>query len=341
VNAGDHYNPFIGRGAPQYLSGTQSVKADPLNALITGADGFIARALIQRVLAEEPELEQLTLLDQRFGLAYADSRVRTITGDIADPAVLRRAMEVGVDLVYHLASVPGGLAETDFELGLRVNLHATQHLLELLRHQAQPPRFVFASTIGVYGVPLPEVIDESTEPAPTLSYGAHKLISEILVTDYSRRGFVDGRSLRLPGIVARPPQPSGMLSAFLSDLIRHLSAGRAFECPVAPEGMTWLMSRTCVVQNLLHAAALPADQAGARRVWLLPILHASIGDIVAAIARVHGQSVHDQVSYQDNPRLRAQFASYPPLRCPRSVAAGFESDGSLENLVQRALDGPD
>jgi nucleoside-diphosphate-sugar epimerase len=217
-------------------------------------------------------------------------------------------------------------------------------ILEQLRTQTSaglpPPKVVFASTIGVYGVPLPEVIDENTIPAPTLSYGAHKLIGEVLITDYSRRGYIDGRTLRLPGIVARPPQAAGMLSAFMSDLIRSLSAGRNFACPVAREGMAWWMSRACVVENLLHAAGLEAATLERSRVWLLPVLHASLGDIVAAIARVHGEEVLDRVTYHENAALQAQFANLPPLRCPGSLEAGFRNDGTLETLVQRALDGP-
>jgi nucleoside-diphosphate-sugar epimerase len=172
-----------------------------------------------------------------------------------------------------------------------------------------------------------------------MSYGAHKLIGELLITDYSRRGFIDGRCLRLPGIVARPPQAAGMLSAFMSDLIRVLSAGGSFACPVSKEGKAWWMSRTCVVENLLHAVSLDTDRVQKKRVWLLPVLHASLGDVVAAIARVHGEEVLERVTYHENAALQAQFANLPPLRCPKSIHAGFRSDGTLEILVQRALDG--
>jgi D-erythronate 2-dehydrogenase len=310
-----------------------------VKVLITGADGFIGRALVAKLI-ENPSTRRLTLVDQRFAQDFSDPRIHLVTGNIADRDVLRFALDGGVDCVFHLASIPGGLAEAEFELGLQVNLEATQVLLELLRREGDVPRLVFASTIGVYGVPMPAVIDEKTEPAPSLSYGAQKLIGEILISDYSRRGYIDGRSVRLPGIVARPPQASGMMSAFLSDIIRKLSAGETFTCPVAAEGMSWWMSRTCVVENLLHAARLPPETAARQRVWLLPVLHASLGEVAAAIARVHGENVLQRVSYQDNPKLRAQFASYPPLHCPRSVAAGFRNDGTVDNLVQRALDGP-
>jgi nucleoside-diphosphate-sugar epimerase len=316
-----------------------------MRILITGAEGFIGRALVQRLLtlgapaqlSSEPL--ELVLVDRNFSSAPTDPRVTARQGDLADSALLEQAVGAGVECVFHLASVTGGAAEADFELGMRANLHATLALLEVLRRQKSQARLVFASTIGVYGVPLPQRIDESAIPAPTLSYGAQKLMGEILVTDYSRRGFVDGRSLRLPGIVARP-SGSGMLSGFLSEIIRVLSAGGRFICPVAEQGKSWWMSRTCAVDNLLHAAALGSDLVQARRVFLLPVLHASVGDVVSAIARIHGPEVRARVSYQPNAALQAQFASYPPLSCPGSEAAGFRHDGSLEALVQRALEGP-
>jgi D-erythronate 2-dehydrogenase len=307
-----------------------------VTVLITGADGYIGRALVARLL--QTRTDRLILLDRQFGNIQPHPRVRAIAGDFADPDTLRQATEEPIDQVFHLASIPGGLAERDFELGLHVNLEGTVELLEAVRRQGSVPRFVFASTIGVFGVPMPSFVDESTVPEPTLSYGAQKLMGEILVKDYSRRGFIEGCALRLPGIVARPPEPSGLLSAFLSNLFRELAAGRMFTCPVGADGKTWLMSRSCIVDNLLHAATITPEQLGAQRVWLLPLLHASIGDIVTAIARVHGNHVLENIRYEPNEALQAQFANFPPMSCPRSVTAGFKSDGSLETLVQRALD---
>jgi len=312
--------------------------------LITGADGFIGRALVQRLLGAASLAagvsDRLVLLDRSFASPPTDPRVRCVSGDLTEPEVLREAVGSGADLVFHLASIPGGAAEADFALGLNVNLVGTLSLLEQLRAQSRRATLVFASTIGVYGVPMPALIEESTVPAPSLSYGAEKLAAEILLSDYSRRGFVDGRSLRLPGIVARPPARSGLLSAFLSDLIRMLSAGGRFTCPVSADGKCWWMSRPCVIDNLLHAARLDVTAQAGRRVWLLPVLHASIGQIVEAIAAICGAEVLERVTYRPDAALQAQFASYPPLSCPASVGAGFRNDGSLDSLVRRALEGP-
>lgn len=312
-----------------------------MKVVVIGGEGFIGQALVSRLrkgaTIDGKAASVITVLDQRIGERANDARMRYVEGDISDTEVLRKTVEGGVDVIFHLASIPGGASEQNFELGLKVNLHATQGLLEVLRTGGIKPKLVFASSIGVYGVPLPAVIDENTIPLPTMSYGAQKLIGEYLVADYGRRGFVDGRSVRIPGIVARPPS-KGMLSLFLSDLIRELSAGRSFVCPVAPEGMSWFMSRPCIVDNLIHAAELTAEQVAQQRTWLIPVQHLSIAGVVEAIARLHGKEVLQRVSYEPNAQLQAQFAALPPLLCPKSEAAGFRHDGSVETLIKRALE---
>lgn len=312
-----------------------------MRVLVIGGEGFIGQALVARLrqgaLIEGRRISMLTVLDQCIVHRISDARLRYLEGDFGQRSVLQQAIDGGVDWVFHLASIAGGAAEQNFELGLQVNLYATLQLLEVLRLTGAQPKLVFASSIGVYGVPMPAVIDEDTVALPSLSYGAHKLMSEYLVADYARRGFVNGRSLRVPGIVARPAA-AGMLSLFLSDLIRELSAGRHVVCPVAPDGMSWFMSRPALIDNLLHAAELSHEQLALQRTWLLPVLHLSVSGVVAAIARLHGQDIMSHVSYAPNAALQAQFANYPPLRCPRSEAAGFRHDGTIENLVTRSLE---
>ena len=318
-----------------------------MRVLITGAGGFIGQRLTQR-LARNPgvlsgAIHEIVLLDVRApegsvsATRATSPAVRWIEGDLTDQPALVAAVKGGVDYVFHLASVPGGAAEANFDSGLRANVDGTRMLLDAMRWLHKPPVFVFASTIGVFGVPMPEIIDEDTYPAPTMSYGAQKWIGEILVADYSRRGCIDGRSVRLPGIVARPPAPTGQLSAFISNILRELSAGREFVCPVAADGKSWWMSVECCLDNLLHAAQMRVEPSFLRRVWMLPVLHASLGEIVEAIAQKHGPEVLQRVQYQPDAKLQAQFASLPPLRCPRSLAAGFRHDGNLRNLIDRAL----
>jgi D-erythronate 2-dehydrogenase len=316
-----------------------------VRVLVVGSEGFIGRMLVQRLLdgaavgggnhREASPLSRLTLLDARMGEHAPDRRLRLVAGDISEHAVVGRALEGGIDCVFHLASVPGSAAEQDFERGLKVNLRATLELFEALRQTAGKPRLVYASTIGVYGA-LPAQVDEDTAPNPPWSYGAHKLIGEALVNDYGRRGFVDGRALRLPGIVARPPT-TGMASAFLSDLIRELSAGRPFVCPVGPEGVSWWMSRPQAVDNLLHASNLSEAQAARQRVYLLPVLRLSMAEVVDGLALAYGESVRRLISYRPDAKRQAALASYPPLRAPRAESAGFRHDGTVANLITRAL----
>lgn len=311
-----------------------------MNVLVIGSDGFIGQALVDRLIESvdiggRGPATGITLLDRRVA-ARSDPRVRAIQGDLRDRATLERAIEGGVDVVFNLVSIPGGASERDFELGMSVNLQAMITLLEVLRVTGKRPRLVYASSVGVYGVPLPDVIDEQTVPEPSLSYGAHKYVGEILVADYSRKGFIDGVSLRLPGIVARP-QADGNLSFFLSELIRRPAAGEAFTCPVSADGKSWWMSRAQVVDNFLHAARLGQDRLAKRRTFLLPVLHLSAGEVVDGVAEAFGVDARSLVSYEPDDKLQAQFANLPPMHCPNAEAAGFRHDGDAVTLVKRAL----
>jgi D-erythronate 2-dehydrogenase len=307
-----------------------------MNIVLTGAGGFIGRALVRRLLENRGRLaiERLTLIDLAVPPIEAEG-VRVLTGSIADPALLAAAVALPTDLVFHLASVPGGMAERDFDLGRQVNLDATLALLEKARSTGRAPRFVFASSIAVLGASLPDPVDDSTPLRPTLSYGTHKVIGELLVEDFNRRGWIDGRSVRLPGVVARPPQRTGQLSAFMSDIIRELAAGRRYECPVGAESTTWLMSVHQAVDNLLHAALLqPTDV----RTWTLPAVRSSMSELAAAVGTALGRDTAGLVTYQSNPELENCFGHYPRLLTPAAEAAGFRHDGSLDVLVRRALE---
>ena len=321
--------------------------AVPMNLLITGANGFIGRALSSRLLSETAALPagigpigRLTLMALSFE-GPERPLVRRLSGSFGDPALLARAFDTPVDVVFHLASVPGGLAEINYDLSRQVNLDATIKLLEAGRAQAigsaRPPVFVFASSIAVLGSPLPARVDDLTPPQPSLTYGAQKLVGEVLLSDFSRRGWLDARAVRLPGIVARPPQRTGQSSAFLSDILRELAEGRSYACPVAADSTSWLMSVHRVVDNLLHAAVLPAAACSATRIWTLPALLSSMAELVQAVAEIYGRDVLERVSYTSNPALEAKFGRYPPLLTPSAETAGFRHDGDLSALVRRAL----
>jgi len=315
-----------------------------MRVVVTGANGFVGRALCRRLLAEGAggrPLTALTALDMQFDAGAAeppDPRVRQLTGSIADAALLDAAFDDAgpADVIFHLASLPGGAAERDFDAGLAVNLHATMALLERARRQTGAPVFVFASTIAVYGAPMPDRIDDATPMRPHLSYGAHKLACEVLVNDYSRRGFIDGRILRLPGIVARPSGPSGLLSAFMSDIFWRLKAGEPFACPVSPQAVAWWMSLGCCVDNFIIAAGLAPVQSALRRDYTLPVLRLSIAELVEALAREYGADRRALVTYHPDAQLEAGFGRQPPLDASAAERAGLRHDGSIEQLVRNA-----
>ncbi|MDE4537430.1 NAD-dependent epimerase/dehydratase family protein [Pseudomonas sp. ITEM 17296] len=310
-----------------------------MRVMITGAAGFLGRLLVQQLLHKgqlrgQP-LEALVLLDQQLEGFPSDPRLRLLAGSIAEPTLLRRALADGVDVVFHLVSVPGGAAEEHYALGRQVNLLATLELLDQLRNAARPPVLVYASSVAVYGAQLPARMDEQWMPRPALSYGAHKVMVETQLNDLARRGEVDGRALRLPGIVARPREPNGLRSAFMSDLMHALAAGENYCCPVSPQATAWWMSARCCVDNLLHAAEL--QNPGPQRVWQLPVLHLAMDQVVEALAEAFGDDRRALVSYQPNADLEALFGRFPPLRTPQSRALGFHHDGSAQTLVRNAL----
>lgn len=314
-----------------------------LRILVTGANGFLGQLLVKRLLAQGSLRGQaigtVRVLDMNLDGLAEDARLRLHPGSITDAALLRRVLADGIDVVFHLASVPGGAAERQYELGYQVNLQASLELLQQLRNTARPPVLVFASSVAVYGADLPPRLDEAAVPRPQLAYGAHKRMVEIALSDLARRGEVDGRALRLPGIVARPGDGQGLRSAFMSELLRSVAAGRAYECPVSPQATAWWMSARCCVDNLLRAAELPLA-ADAPRVWQLPLLHLSIAQVVDALAERFGEHSRSLLSYHPDAQLEALFGRQPPFKTPQARALGLRHDGSAAALLRNALDLP-
>ncbi|WP_198670304.1 NAD-dependent epimerase/dehydratase family protein [Dyella sp. C9] len=315
---------------------------EPLHILVTGAGGFVGQRLVRALLAQghlgERAIGTITALDQVRGELADDPRLRFVEGSMGDAAVRDRALQPGVDVVFHLAAVPGGAAERDYALGHAVNVQATQALFEALREQPRPPVVVYTSTIGVYGVPLPRSpVDDRTPTHPTMSYGTQKLMMEATLSDFSRRGWLDGRAVRLPGVLARPRQPNGLLSAYLSDVFSALRAGERFTLPVAAHSTSWVMSVSCVVRNLIHAASLSPDTLPAWRAWNLPALCLRADALVDALADVLGDHVRELVSYAPNEALEAQFGRYPPLLAETADRLGFQHDGDAVTLVRNVL----
>jgi nucleoside-diphosphate-sugar epimerase len=310
-----------------------------LRVLVTGAGGFVGRALVKRLLGEgigNRRVDSLVLVDLALHGIPDDPRLQIIEGSVADADVLKRALAEPVDAVFHLASLPGGAAEKSPELGRRVNLDATLNLLELLSTQSAAPRLVFASTIAVYGESLPARVDEDTPSAPAMSYGAHKLAGEIMIADAARRGRVQACSLRLPGVVARPGDGAGLISAFMSQLFWKLKAGEPIVLPISAAGTAWWISIGACVDNLLHAVGVSTQALGPRHLVQMPALHLSVGEVVEALARAYGDDRRALVRYAPQPAVERLFGSFPPLHTPRAEALGFRHDMNVDALVQRA-----
>ena len=313
-----------------------------MRVLVTGANGFVGAALVRRLLSEgvlaAGDVKTLLLLDRRIDAMPEDDRVQAICGDFGAPQTLDEALAEPVDLVFHLASVPGARAEADPDLGDQVNLYGMLALFDRLAQQtkrrSRAPRVVFASSVAVYGGRLPERVDEHTAAHPTISYGVHKLIGEQLLGDASRRGLLDGRSLRLPGIVARPGLSAGHGSAFMSAIFRAAQQGQPYTCPVSPSATAWWMSQACCIDNLLHAARLPIEGLGGARVWTPPVLHLTVTAVVDALARRFGEA---QIDYAPVEAIERLFGCQPPLADSRAAALGFRHDGTVGQLIERAL----
>lgn len=309
--------------------------------IVTGAGGFLGSALVAALarsgaLPDGRAVTRLVAADARLG--DTPGGVERREGDLADPVFQAEVLADAADVVVHLAALPSGAVIADPARGRVVNVEACFALFDRLARQRRPPRLVFASSIAVFGVPLPaRAVDDDTLPLPTLSYGAHKLMSEVLLADLARQGRLDGIALRLPGILARPRTPAGHVSAFLSELLHALAVGEPVEMPVSPAARSWLMSRACCVDNLLHAAALPSDRIGPRRALTLPALHLSMQALVEVLAGRFGDAVRHGVTWSPQPEIEAQFGAYPPLHTPLADALGFRHDGTAETLVARAL----
>jgi nucleoside-diphosphate-sugar epimerase len=314
-----------------------------LNVLVTGAAGFIGRRLTAALLqggelqvdGDRHSIGRLTLLDVAPGAAIQDSRVRPLTGEVDDRGLLEQAIDRDTGVIFHLAAVVSGAAEADFELGMRVNLDASRALLDVCRARGHAPRVVFTSSVAVFGGDLPSVVLDSTAVTPATSYGTQKAIVDLLINDYSRRGFVDGRALRLPTISVRPGRPNAALSSFASGIIREPLNGEPSVCPVAPETKMWLLSPKSVVACLIKAAEIPGTALVLNRSLNLPGLSIRVGEMVAALERVAGSEVAGRVRWEIDPHVAKVVATWPgELDAARARALGFPSDASFDQIIR-------
>ena len=304
-----------------------------MKILITGGGGFLGSRLARALLARDPSA-RITLLDMAFPPGL-ERDFTCMTGDIAARATLEKALDTDTDSIFHLAAVVSGGAEADFDLGYRVNMDGTHALLEAARRLAKPPRIVYASSVAAFGGDLPDVLDDSTTPAPQTSYGTQKVIGEYLVADYTRKGFIDGRSLRLPTIVVRPGKPNLAASSFASGIIREPVAGVEAACPVPDSTGVWILSPRRVVEAFVHAHDLPSGAWPTTRVVNLPGITLTVREMIDAMGRVAGQEAVSRVKFVPDARIQGIVKTWPVrFRTERALAMGFRADGDFDSIVR-------
>ena len=317
-----------------------------MHVVITGAAGFLGQKLARKLLAGEKltgpdghkrEVSKLTLFDVAAPAAdiVADKRVASVTGDIGDAALVRRLIAGDVASVFHFAAVVSAGAEADFDLGMRVNLDGTRHVLEACRTVKAPPRVVFTSSAAVYGGDMPKVIKDDTPLTPQTSYGAQKAMGEFMVNDMSRKGFIDGRALRLPTIVVRPGKPNKAASTWASSIIREPLQGDDVVCPVDPSVAMYVLSPRRVVEAFLHAHELPKEKLGFNRALFLPGITVSVTEMLAGLKKAGGQKAVDRVKFVPDAMIRKIVAGWPPqFDAVRARSLGFKADDNFDQIVQ-------
>jgi nucleoside-diphosphate-sugar epimerase len=318
-----------------------------MNIVITGGGGFLGRRLAGKLLergtlrgadGRDRRIDRITLVDVVPPPPLPDSRVVPLTGDIADADLVRRATD-GAASIFHLAAVVSGQAEADFDLGMRINVDATRLILDLCRARGDRPRVVFTSSVAVYGGNLPETVPETMALTPQTSYGTQKAIAELLINDYSRRGFIDGRALRLPTISVRPGRPNAAASSFASGVIREPLNGEDAVCPVDASTRMWLLSPAAAIDCLIAAHELPADALGSNRVVNLPGISVTVGEMVASLERLAGAEVARRVHWEPDARIAPMVATWPgACDAARALALGFTGDRDFDTIVRRYMD---
>ena len=304
--------------------------------LITGGAGFLGRRLARRLMSAGGSAPSLTLWDH---LPFEGPHgAKVVVVDLLDDANRSAALTGGVDAIVHLAAVVSAQAEADFDLGMRVNLDGTRALLEACRNLDKPPVFVMTSSVAVFGGDLPAKVPDNWAVRPASSYGTEKAIVELLVNEYSRRGVIDGRLLRLPTVVVRPGRPNQAASSFASSIIREPLAGEGAVCPVDPATPMWLMSPDRAIDALVHALALEAGELGLDRVISLPGLSVTVAEMVAALQRVAGKSVAELIDWTPDPAIAAIVQSWPgDFEATRAWALGFLADGAMDEIIEQHI----
>lgn len=317
-----------------------------MRVLITGAAGMIGRKLTARLAAAGALGEKaITALDLHDIVAPASPRipgveVRILTGDLADTGAAANLIAQKPDIIFHLAGVVSGEAESNFDLGYRVNLDGTRQLFDAIRLVNYAPRVVFTSSIAVFGAPFPDVIPDDFHPTPLTSYGSQKLMSETLLADYSRRGFFDGIGIRLPTICVRPGKPNRAASGFFSGIIREPLAGLEATLPVPRSVVHTHASPRSAVGFLVHAAVMDAARIGPRRNLTMPGVAVSVGEQIDALARIAGADVMKLINEQQDEAVWRIVQGWPTrFEARRARDLGFVAESTFDDIIRVHIEG--
>jgi nucleoside-diphosphate-sugar epimerase len=312
-----------------------------MKILVTGAAGFLGGRLVQALIDGAPGFPHVSAIvaADTSRCPVEDPRVDSRIGTIVDPAFRDAILDADVRVVYHLAAVLSGQSEAEFDTGLSVNVDGTRGLLEVCRARATAPRFVFSSTVAVFGGQLPAIVPESMALRPQTTYGVGKSIAELLVGEYSRRGFVDGVACRLATISVRPGQPNSALSSFVSGIIREPVTGIDTICPVPLDTPLWVSSPRTVTANLIHAGSIDTSRLGSDRVLNLPGISVTAGEMLASLGRLAGPAARARVRVARDERVARAVCGWPAaLDASRALSLGFRGDTTADAIVQEYLD---
>jgi D-erythronate 2-dehydrogenase len=316
-----------------------------MNVLVIGAAGMLGRKLIDRLSAKDSPIGVTKLVRHDVVLSppppATSAVVETHIGDLSVAGEAEKCLAGRPDLIFHLAAIVSGEAEANFEKGYAVNLDGTRNLLEAIRKigGGYCPRIVFTSSIAVFGAPFPDAIGDEFLTAPHTSYGTQKAICELLVSDYTRRGFIDGLAIRMPTVCVRPGAPNKAASGFFSNIIREPLVGMPAVLPVEPEVRHWHVSPRSAVKFLLQAAQIDGQKVGARRALTLPGLSCTVGEQLDALKRIAGAKTVNLVRAEPDETIRRIVSGWPRnFDAARALALGFRAETNFDEIIQVHID---